>query len=290
MRSETSPDDVHGMAKSVGILTSTGGLASHAAVVARGWDIPAVVGAVGVVVGEGMVAIGDETYREGDVLSIDGSSGEVFGGAVTTVEAVVPEAATLLAWAQELGIRIGDEHDAGAEAADIGEAEGAVSNDDVVRALAIKGYAMADMLGLALGVSAEEAAALVERLTADGIAKDLERHVQPHRRRQDAGCEMIAADNESSGRGERDSGARCLHRPRPSDESIVTAWQMKQVAGEQVLNDHARRRLRCGRAAQRLSELHLETSESVDPRPCSPSCRAWRLSGEAPRCRPSKGC
>ena len=47
VRSETSPDDVHGMARSVGILTATGGLASHAAVVARGWDIPAVVGAAG---------------------------------------------------------------------------------------------------------------------------------------------------------------------------------------------------------------------------------------------------
>ena len=74
VRSQTSPDDVHGMAKSVGILTSTGGLASHAAVVARGWDIPAVVGAAGVVVGEGLVAIGESTYAEGDVLSIDGSS------------------------------------------------------------------------------------------------------------------------------------------------------------------------------------------------------------------------
>ncbi len=50
VRSETSPDDVHGMARSVGILTATGGLASHAAVVARGWDIPAVVGAAGVAV------------------------------------------------------------------------------------------------------------------------------------------------------------------------------------------------------------------------------------------------
>ncbi len=47
VRAETSPDDVHGMARAAGILTSRGGLASHAAVVARGWGIPAVVGAVG---------------------------------------------------------------------------------------------------------------------------------------------------------------------------------------------------------------------------------------------------
>ncbi len=78
VRSETSPDDVHGMARAVGILTATGGLASHAAVVARGWDIPAVVGAAGVVVHDGLVEIAGTTYREGEVLSIDGSSGEVF--------------------------------------------------------------------------------------------------------------------------------------------------------------------------------------------------------------------
>ena len=116
VRSETSPDDVHGMAKSVGILTSTGGLASHAAVVARGWDIPAVVGAVGVVVGEGAVAIGEHLYQEGEVLSIDGGSGEVYGGAVESMTTVVPEAATLLAWAEELGIEI----EAGEERADMG--------------------------------------------------------------------------------------------------------------------------------------------------------------------------
>ncbi len=95
------------MAKSVGILTSTGGLASHAAVVARGWDIPAVVGAVGVVVGEGGVAIGETFYREGHILSIDGSTGEVFGGAVSSSMRMVPEAARLLAWADELGIKVG---------------------------------------------------------------------------------------------------------------------------------------------------------------------------------------
>ena len=108
VRSATSPDDVHGMAKSVGILTSTGGLASHAAVVARGWDIPAVVGAVGVVVGEGAVAIGDEhlprrrraQHRRQQRRGLRRCGRQ----SMTTV---VPEAATLLAWAQELGIEIG---------------------------------------------------------------------------------------------------------------------------------------------------------------------------------------
>ena len=58
VRAETSPDDVHGMQRSVGILTTTGGFASHAAVVARGWGIPAVVGASDVLIEGGVVVIG----------------------------------------------------------------------------------------------------------------------------------------------------------------------------------------------------------------------------------------
>ncbi len=68
VRAETSPDDVHGMSVSRGILTSTGGFASHAAVVARGWGIPAVVGASDVVVAADGVTIGgrDARHRDGD--------------------------------------------------------------------------------------------------------------------------------------------------------------------------------------------------------------------------------
>ena len=65
VRAETSPDDVHGMSASCGILTTTGGFASHAAVVARGWGIPAVVGASDVVLGDGVVTIGGASWRPG---------------------------------------------------------------------------------------------------------------------------------------------------------------------------------------------------------------------------------
>ncbi len=107
VRSETSPDDVHGMARAAGILTARGGLASHAAVVARGWGIPAVVGAARLAVRDGSVLIGDRTLLEGAVISIDGSSGEVFDGAIPGGSEVVPEARTLLEWAADAGIEIG---------------------------------------------------------------------------------------------------------------------------------------------------------------------------------------
>ena len=265
VRSETSPDDVHGMAKAVGILTTTGGLASHAAVVARGWDIPAVVGAAGVVVGAGGVAIGDVLYQEGDVLSIDGSSGEVYGGAVDSMTTVVPEAATLLAWARELGIEIGTREE-GSEMGDSDTATGehTVSTDDVVRTLAIKGYAMADMLGLALGVSSDEAATLVERLAADGIAKDAGGMFSLTDDGKALGTEMLAADTEAWG---VDNAATALDAFVALDgemKTIVTDWQMKMVDGEQALNDHADADYDAAVLA-RLAELHVRTTAWLTP-------------------------
>jgi pyruvate,orthophosphate dikinase len=103
VRSETSPEDVHGMIVSKGILTSRGGLVSHAAVVARGWGTPAVVGADGVHIrGNGFEA-GGVTVNEGDVISVDGSTGRVMLGAVeVTVSEPPPEFDTILGWADEI--------------------------------------------------------------------------------------------------------------------------------------------------------------------------------------------
>ena len=111
VRTETSPEDVHGMQVAEGILTSRGGLASHAAVVARGWGIPAVVGAEQVQVGEDRCTVGDLTVLAGEVLSLDGATGEVVLGERRLVEgAVPPELEVLLGWADEvragrLGVR-----------------------------------------------------------------------------------------------------------------------------------------------------------------------------------------
>src|SRR5205823_903187 len=75
VRTETSPEDVHGMIVAEGILTSRGGLVSHAAVVARGWGKPAVVGAEQVRISGASFTAGDVTVREGEVISLDGASG-----------------------------------------------------------------------------------------------------------------------------------------------------------------------------------------------------------------------
>jgi pyruvate,orthophosphate dikinase len=106
VRPETSPDDLHGMIAAEGILTSRGGLVSHAAVVARGMGTPAICGAESVhidVAAKRFVA-GGVTVREGDVISISGTSGEVVAGEVAVI---TPEPTghfgTVLGWAD--GIR-----------------------------------------------------------------------------------------------------------------------------------------------------------------------------------------
>jgi pyruvate, orthophosphate dikinase len=103
VRTETSPDDVHGMQAAEGILTSRGGLVSHAAVVARGWGKPAVVGAEEISIGRGSFSVGDTIVGEGATISIDGQTGEVVLGEVPlTASTVPPELELILAWADEI--------------------------------------------------------------------------------------------------------------------------------------------------------------------------------------------
>ncbi len=108
---ETSPEDVHGMQAAAGILTSRGGLASHAAVVARGWGKPAVCGAAAIEIGDGFFTVEGRRVDSGEAISIDGSTGEVFFGQADTSERGLPASfETILAWADEirgdtLGIR-----------------------------------------------------------------------------------------------------------------------------------------------------------------------------------------
>jgi pyruvate,orthophosphate dikinase len=102
VRVETSPEDIHGMHAAKGILTARGGMTSHAAVVARGMGRPCVSGAGGIVIdGKAKcLRVGARELQEGDILTLDGSTGEVMAGAVATVQ---PELAgdfgTLMAWA-----------------------------------------------------------------------------------------------------------------------------------------------------------------------------------------------
>ena len=134
--------------------------------VARGWGIPAVVGATGVAIGAGAVAIGGRSWPPATVITIDGATGEVFEGAAAGVSEVVPEARILRGWARDLGIGLpgtpsdGRPADAAGEArvaaeASDGATDGAPATtaekpaiadvttpvvDDAIRVFAVKGY------------------------------------------------------------------------------------------------------------------------------------------------------
>ena len=105
VRTETSPEDIHGMHAARGILTARGGMTSHAAVVARGMGRPCVSGAgtISIDAKAGLLRVGGREVRQGDTLTLDGATGEVMAGEVATVQ---PELAgdfgVLMGWADQV--------------------------------------------------------------------------------------------------------------------------------------------------------------------------------------------
>jgi pyruvate, orthophosphate dikinase len=130
VRIETSPEDIHGMNAARGILTTRGGMTSHAAVVARGMGRPCVAGAGGITVDYNAQTLSSagKTVRDGEIITLDGATGEVFVGAVAMVEpAMSDDFATLMAWADKarrLGVRANAETPLDAETARKFGAEG----------------------------------------------------------------------------------------------------------------------------------------------------------------------
>lgn len=104
VRLETSPEDIEGMAASQGVLTARGGMTSHAAVVARGMGTCCVAGCSAIKFADDgkSFTLGGKKYKEGDVISFDGSTGKIYDGEVATVDAKISgEFATIMQWADE---------------------------------------------------------------------------------------------------------------------------------------------------------------------------------------------
>jgi pyruvate, orthophosphate dikinase len=275
VRSETSPEDVHGMARAAGILTARGGLASHAAVVARGWGIPAVVGAADVQVRDDRVVIGDRTLVAGEVMTIDGSTGEVFAGEVAGSRATAPEAEILLAWAAELGISVRGSADENGGAAlseqatdahpDVGSSGPPIDPGLVARALLVKGHATPESLALVLGARADQVGPMVDHLVAAGIVETAPAGLRLTGPGKLHALDLFTADRDQSG-----GTTACL---AALDEFLdfdrrmkdtVTAWQLREVDGAQVVNDHADDRYDAG-VLERLANLHADTDAWLGP-------------------------
>jgi pyruvate,orthophosphate dikinase len=265
VRAETSPDDVHGIARAAGILTSRGGLASHAAVVARGWGIPAVVGATAVEVHDGHVVIGEAILDAGEVITIDGSTGEVFEGTIPGSTQVVPEATTLLSWAVELGIPIGDD-----SGADVGSGVGPgvrtdsnastasrkVGPDECLRAVAVKGFAPLQGLADAVLSTPDVIQAILDQLALDGLVATAAGAYRLTESGTSRVAELLASEQAAWGLDRANAALDAFVSLDHRMKETVTAWQLRDVEA-QVFNDHSDAAYD-QRVLDRLATLHAD--------------------------------
>jgi pyruvate,orthophosphate dikinase len=285
VRAETSPDDVHGMAAAAGILTASGGLASHAAVVARGWGIPAVVGAAGISLdGDGFTSAG-RRFAVGDPITIDGSTGEVFEGVVAGDTAVAPEATVLLEWAREAGIDV-PERPSGAtpepEAAEPAprleagaDSATTLSRDDVLAVLLVKGYATADAVAAALLATPDAATAALlatpdaataalDQLLAAGLAEEAVGSIRLTDAGKRAAREVVEAAAAAWGHAAAEAALDAFLALDARMKATVTAWQMRDVDGQQAINDHTDAAYD-ERVLADLATLHADAAAWLEP-------------------------
>jgi pyruvate,orthophosphate dikinase len=267
VRPETSPADVEGISLARGLLTSRGGLASHAAVVARGWGIPAVVGLEAIAIDEGGFDLAGRRFDVGDTLSIDGASGAVYAGTVVAREEQTPEVPRLLEWARDLGIEVATRdvsaptREAGLAAAERAK-DGPVSEEAIIQVLSIKGATNREAIGASLGLAPEAVDGPLAAMDSAGL-------VGPGRplgvALTDAGneraAELLAADRAALG---DERVGRSLDSFQALDmrmKEAVQDWQLRSVAGELVPNDHSDASWD-EHVFARLAEIHQE----IEPR------------------------
>ena len=222
-RPETSPADIEGIAAATGLLTARGGFASHAAVVARGWGKPAVVGIAALEVADDAILLEGRRIEAGALIALDGQTGEVFDAPVEVEDATPPEAAALAAW-----------RDAAA-AALVPALE--ANDDELVLMLSIKGMATMVSLSEILGLSQEAAAARLERL-GHMVERPNAMLVRAGAAAQ-ARCEALLSAHRTALGGHE---IRILEGFRPLNEAfkgLVTDWQVRAADGKTTPNDHA---------------------------------------------------
>jgi pyruvate, orthophosphate dikinase len=225
------------MAAAAGILTSRGGLASHAAVVARGWGIPAVVGAAGIEVLDGQVVVGGRILNNGDVITIDGRTGEVFEGTIQATMEVVPEVRTLLAWAAELGIPVG-QNAVEAPTANMPTAGRKVTPDDCLRAIAIKGFALIESLTDAVVATPEDVRAILDQLVIDGLVVTVAGAYRLTEAGTARAAGLLATEQAAWGVDRAVAALDAFLELDHRMKDTVTAWQLRDPDA-QVVNDHS---------------------------------------------------
>ena len=199
----------------------------------------------------------------------------------------MPEAATLLAWARELGIPIGEapatpaptragvrapapRHARSRRPVEAGPARptpppgAGPTPDDVLRALAIKGYATPEAIATALLCSPDEASAHLDRLVADGLAETAAGSFRLTSDGKAIGRERIAADTEAWGVDRANAALDAFVALDQRVKATVTAWQLREVDGQQAVNDHSDPAYDAAVLAD-LAALHEDAASWLDP-------------------------
>jgi len=229
-RRETSPADIAGMAAARGLVTTLGGVVSHAAVVARSWGVPAVVGIGAIAVDAEGISVDKERIPTGTIVTIDGDTGRVLRGDHPGDRRTLDEVRVLKAWCDEV-----DAHAAATLSTSDGEP---ATLETCERVLALKGMGSAEIVADILGCPMEEVVAVIAALVDAEDAQEL-----PGGRVR----LMPPAIDRVNGRFAADAVRLGpvieplldeFHRVNDLFKEVVTAWQMKDVDGESVPNDH----------------------------------------------------
>ncbi|MEM9464097.1 MAG: pyruvate, phosphate dikinase [Actinomycetota bacterium] len=265
-RRETSPADIAGMAAAKGIVTSLGGLVSHAAVVARGWHVPAVVGASSIRLAEDGIEINETSIAAGTTVTIDGTTGDVYLGAHESDEIEAPEAAILRSWRDRL-TPAAPESTASAEPGGI-DPKSTVPEpanlETVGRVLAIKGMASAESISAVLGVSVADVAPVLAELVDAGDAQEVRagniRPLPTLTEQVDAAYRRWA----TTLRPAIDPLLDEFHHANSKLKETVTDWQMRIVDGARVPNDHLDSAWDADVIARLRSEVHTAIAPIIE--------------------------
>ena len=234
IRRETSPADVAGMAEATGLVTTLGGIVSHAAVVARSWGIPAVVGAAAIEVRADGIVAGGLRVAAGETVTVDGDRGLLLRGAHPGSRVELEEVRVLRAWRAELERRPDPRDDS-----EFDQGPGPGPDPAEVRRVAgLKGVASADSLVDVLGCGPRQAAAAIAAVVADGDAQELPGGRIRLTKEALASVDELFRHDSARLRSAVEPVMDGFHTVDRAFKELVTSWQMREIDGEQVVNDH----------------------------------------------------
>jgi pyruvate,orthophosphate dikinase len=260
LRPTTSPEDVHGMVQASGIVTATGGMVSHAALVARGWGIAAVCGVEALQFEPGLSIAGTPLLDGGALLTIDGTAGNIYlGDCVEAGQGEPIELQTLRRWAVEAGLELGGDRERSAEPeAPANDMLGDVDAFAVMRALALLGFATIERVAATVAASPEAVNKIIETLPQAHIGKAPRGlHVTAEGRVWLLG--QLKAERDRIDRGAAEKLYQEFMGLDTRFKQLVTDWQIKTIDGKRVPNDHADASYDAAIRAE-LAEFHQATA------------------------------